>query len=299
VGATKGGWNLVLGSLAAIIVGVGVLTLVLALVHQPSSNNSPASAGRAGGGISPGAPGLPVARTTSTVPTSLPADSLPPTSPPPNGSSTTTATTVAATSPGVPGQLVINTAMVDFGRTETTRAFTIGNSGNSPIQFAATGSSYLAVTPAGGSIPPAGATTLTVVFDRAHAPTGRFSGTVTLTTDAGGTTIPATAEVAGVSITGAALSTQVCGGRDVKATFTATINGPVQIQAAALTWIDNGGGKTHTQPMSSSDGTNWSVTFPIPKGIDVTWSITAVDSAGRKASTPPAQDRIVDCPTGG
>jgi hypothetical protein len=176
--------------------------------------------------------------------------------------------------------------MVDFGATDTTRALTIGNSGNSPIQFAATGSNLLTVTPAAGTIPPSGTATLTVVFDRANARPG-FSGSITIATDAGQATVLVSATVVdpGPSIRDEALNGCV---------VTATITGKFPVRRATVTWA----GKAISMT-KEADGTTWTATV-IPSDRSVRWSISAEDDYGVKTSTAEhGPVRVQTCPTGG
>jgi hypothetical protein len=270
-------WRLTFTALGAAIVIVGLLTGLLAVIHQRSDQGGPASADQ-NPGIGPGASRLPATPTSFTVPTTV----VTPGITTPDSSPTTTATTVAAaTSPGIPAQLVVNLASVEFGRTSTTRYLTISNAGGSPMDFTATASNpLLSISPSAGTVQPGGVTTFTVVFDRAKAPVGPFSGFVTLTTPSGSATVPATAVVPdpGPTITHPRFSQADC-------TVSATITGATR---AWVTWVVN----KQVDMKPSGDGTTWATpALTVSAPGDVTWSITAVDGNSTKM-TPDHTDTI-------
>jgi hypothetical protein len=276
--------RLVLGALGSSIVIVAVLTGLLALLHQPANRGNTAG-GPPSSPISPGAPGLPATPTSSTVPTTLPANNAPPTSPP-----TTTATTVAANGIATsPGQLVLSTDAIDFGDKFQVRYLTISNSGGSPLPFStAVSSQLLAISPGSSTVQPGETATVAVFFDRRKATPGSFSGTITVTAGTGSATLSVTASVPappapGLSITKEQFSRQKC-------TVGATITGPAPLHAyvtwsASVTPVD----------MTNIGGDQWSAPVTVSPASDVTWSVTAVDGNGATKTTPDHTATNVQC----
>jgi hypothetical protein len=115
---------------------------------------------------------------------------------------------------------------------------------------------------------------------------GQFSGTITLTTSTGSSTIPVAATVTdpGPSITNVTFSPTSC-------ELSATIKGRVQVISATLTWGDQ---LFDMQPQPT-DGTTWFTHLTDPNGAKITWSITAYDANGAKTTTPPKTQTMPAC----
>jgi hypothetical protein len=261
---------------------VGLLIGLVALIHKPAGKTGVAD-GSPTSTVAPGVPLVPAAPTSTTVPTTV----IPATIPP-ETSSTSTANTVAVDTAS-PAQLVVNTPIMDFGTRQTSLALPIGNSGGKPLQYTVTSSSpLLSLNPDTGTLPPGGTVNVAVGFRRTDAPVGQFSGTITLTTSTGSSTIPVAATVTdpGPSITNVTFSTNDC-------SVSATVTGPVQVISVILT------SDGHPTRMRKTDATTWSVTMPVAKKPNITWFVTASDAGGAKTATPPQTDFAPACAANG
>jgi hypothetical protein len=176
--------------------------------------------------------------------------------------------------------------MVDFGRIASVARLIIGNSGGSPLRYAArTSNPLVAVTPDTGTVPPLSNVDLAVAFDRRDAPLGRFSAAITFSTNAGDSTVAVVTDVAdpGPSISNPSL--QGC-------TVTATITGPVTVVRA---WVNWGRQPVEMIPRRN-DPAVWSAQIPAPSAV-LHWSTSAEDA---NHVTRSSQDQgpviVVACP---
>ena len=222
----------------------------------------------------------------------------------PSSSTTTlpvTTTTTTTTAPAVvPPQLVVETPLLAYGARGTTAELHLTNGGGGGLDWSiATGHTALTASPAGGSLAPGGAATITVTLNRAAAPEGEFTQSVAITARSAGdgrslpggaTTASATVEHVPV-ITGLATDRPrlVFGSASPCSTTRATAQVADESSVGVVLSWRQGSGTVTESPMASGGAGGYSATIgPVltPSGGNITWWVTATDSRGNRTQSP-------------
>jgi len=232
-----------------------------------------------------------VPSTLPVVSTTAPQPATPPPPPPPSPAATAPITPAA-----VPGNLVVSTALVDFGTGLTSASVTLTNTGDQSLNWSISGAiAPFGVSSTAGTLGPGASSAVDVVVDRAAAPEGTLSADAVVVSSAlGGTNLTLRAVVdrsPRVSVIQDAPD-PTCPPISIP-TIIARVddNSPVSV---VLSW--SGPGAAGSTSMSGSG--NWSGPLAVDY-VDGVWSyvVTATDTAGN-VGTATGSARV-QCPIPG
>jgi len=216
--------------------------------------------------------------------------------------------------PGGKGGLGLSGTALDLGSVNSSGTFDITNAAAAaaPVTISAS-ASWLSVSPRGQNVPAGGRTTVTVALDRAAAPTGPVSATVTVTTTASGVatavgrvTVSASvggpATVSSVTASPAALTPAACGSAaSASTTLTVVVSSSVGVLSvdADATLPDGAAAHTSlTMASGSGDSTTWTGAIgPVTRGGELRYTISVTDLNNRVTTTAARLLSVASCPS--
>lgn len=200
----------------------------------------------------------------------------------PSSSAPTTASSAPASAPtsvaAAPGDLRASTRSVDLGRAGTSETVRLGNAGGSPVRFTARSrASWLAVSPAGGTVAAGSSTGLRVVASRAGLAEGTHRGEVAVTWSGGTIVVAVTLTVDRPPVVGAIATS----GTDCTITVSARVTDGSGVRSVQVRWS----GAVSGQRAVGHSGSTWSTSIgPIGTGGALTVTFTATDTGGATSS---------------
>jgi hypothetical protein len=204
----------------------------------------------------------------------------------------------AGSSPG--GRLEVPEGPLEIGATVPGATLELANPGSETLEFTArTGAPWLQVSPGGGQVAPGERARLSVTLDRGRAPEGATASEIRLHSTGGSTVVPVHARVerppvlSGLGVTPEAAVRLGCPGA-----------GPLVGRASVVeeSGIDRvelrqrGRDGAETVSTMSLSGESWTTALgPFPAAGEVEWWVTAVDSRGNTATSPPEVITVTGC----
>lgn len=266
-------------------VAVALLAIVAVSLLWPDADGDPAPL-QATPTPSATLPTEPVSPTATTDPTtSSPAPSQGP--PTPTESTTPSPTLVA------PAALTLSTRSIGLGTSSSRGTVRVGNSGDLSLDYrVASRSSWLTVSPSGGTLAGGDSATVVVRAQRSEVPEGRATGSIVITWGGGSETVQ-------VSLT---QERDPVVGRPVVPENQSCDNVPVSVRVTDESRVDSvqvswsGASGSGRATMRLSNGLWRANVGRFTIGGDVTFRVTATDSRGNSATGPASTVNINPCP---
>lgn len=221
-------------------------------------------------------------------------------------------TTVAATPVASPSatatqptaaKLALETKELNLGLETGPRLIHFKNAGSDPLVWRAReDSTWLAVSPASGTLAPGAATQVAVTIDRGALPTGNYSGNVQLQTNAGDRVVPVVMFISPTNTTISAfaeptapINADGCADPTTYA-VTAEITGAAPPRSAVLYYALNGAAE-RSKPLTAS-GPHYSATLgPFAEPGSVTYSLVITEADGSVNRSASYTLVVQDCPS--
>lgn len=221
--------------------------------------------------------------------TESPEPSVSPSTPAPTESATPSPTLVA------PAALTLSTRAISLGTAGSRGTVRLGNSGDLSLDYrVASRSSWLTVSPSGGTLAGGDAATVVVRAQRAEVPEGRSTGSIVVTWAGGSETVEVSLTQERDPVVGVPVARPAPSCTSPTVTVTAPVTDESRLVSVILTWSGpHGPGSARM----TSSGSTWSAQMgPFRLGGDITMRVTATDARGNTATGPVGTTSATPCP---